>query len=33
VLLGDAGLVSADFNTLGDTLLAFAFPDIGSLLP
>lgn len=33
VLLGDAGLVSADFNVLGDTLLAFAFPDIGSLLP
>jgi hypothetical protein len=33
VLLGDAGLVSADFNTLGDTLLAIVFPDIGSLLP
>jgi hypothetical protein len=33
VLLADGGLISADFNSLADTFLATAFPDIGSLLP
>lgn len=33
VLLGDAGLVSADFNSLADTLLVIFVPGIGSLLP
>jgi hypothetical protein len=33
VLLGEAGLFSADFNSLGDTFLAIFDPDIASLLP
>jgi hypothetical protein len=31
--LADGELLSADFNSLADTFLAIAFPDIGSLLP
>jgi hypothetical protein len=33
VLLGDAGLVSADFNSLGDTFLAIFDPDVAGLPP
>jgi len=32
-VLADGQLLSADFNSLADTFLAIAFPDIGSLLP
>jgi hypothetical protein len=31
--LADGGLLSATFNSIADTFLATAFPDIGSLLP